>query len=109
MDTPIRVLVVDDDFHVAHAHAVGVSRVPGFDVVGEAHSCAEALAAVAMRRSTCSCSTCTCPTGVASTSSVSWRPIPPPPAGNRTSCPSRQPVTSTPCGPRCSSGRSTTW
>ncbi len=48
MDTPIRVLVVDDDFHVAHAHAVGVSRVPGFDVVGEAHSCAEALAAVAM-------------------------------------------------------------
>ena len=39
----IRVLVVDDDFHVAHAHALSVARVPGFEVVGEAHTGAEAL------------------------------------------------------------------
>ena len=38
----IRTLVVDDDFHVAHAHARSVAKVPGFDVVGEAHSAAEA-------------------------------------------------------------------
>ena len=39
----IRVLVVDDDFHVAHAHALSVARMPGFAVVGEAHTGAEAL------------------------------------------------------------------
>ncbi|HET9634257.1 MAG TPA: response regulator, partial [Terrabacter sp.] len=38
----IRVLVVDDDYHVAHAHALSVARVPGFTVVGEAHTGAEA-------------------------------------------------------------------
>jgi response regulator of citrate/malate metabolism len=38
----IDVLVVDDDFHVAHAHALGVARLEGFRVVGEAHSGAEA-------------------------------------------------------------------
>jgi response regulator of citrate/malate metabolism len=38
----IRTLVVDDDFHVAHAHARSVAKVPGFLVVGEAHSAAEA-------------------------------------------------------------------
>ena len=38
----IRTLVVDDDFHVAHAHALSVGRVPGFSVVGEAHSAQEA-------------------------------------------------------------------
>lgn len=38
----IRVLVVDDDYHVAHAHALAVGRVPGFLVVGEAHTAAEA-------------------------------------------------------------------
>ena len=38
----IRVLVVDDDYHVAHAHALSVARVPGFEVVGEAHTGAEA-------------------------------------------------------------------
>ncbi|MEO7236824.1 MAG: response regulator [Lapillicoccus sp.] len=42
-------LVVDDDFHVAHAHALGVERLPGFEVVGEAHSCAEAEVLVAER------------------------------------------------------------
>ncbi len=45
--TPIRVLIVDDDFHVAHAHALGVSRIPGFEVVGEAHSAASAASMVA--------------------------------------------------------------
>lgn len=38
----IRVLIVDDDFHVAQAHARSVAKVPGFIVVGEAHSAAEA-------------------------------------------------------------------
>ena len=38
----IRTLVVDDDYHVAHAHALSVGRVPGFSVVGEAHSAQEA-------------------------------------------------------------------
>jgi response regulator of citrate/malate metabolism len=38
----IRTLVVDDDYHVAHAHALSVGRVVGFSVVGEAHSAEEA-------------------------------------------------------------------
>jgi response regulator of citrate/malate metabolism len=38
----IRTLVVDDDYHVAHAHALSVGRVPGFSVVAEAHSAEEA-------------------------------------------------------------------
>lgn len=38
----IDVLVVDDDYHVAHAHALAITRVEGFRVVGEAHSGAEA-------------------------------------------------------------------
>jgi response regulator of citrate/malate metabolism len=38
----IRTLVVDDDYHVAHAHALSVRRVPGFSVIGEAHSAQEA-------------------------------------------------------------------
>jgi response regulator of citrate/malate metabolism len=38
----IRTLVVDDDFHVARAHTRSVEKVPGFTVVGEAHSAAEA-------------------------------------------------------------------
>ena len=38
----IGVLVVDDDYHVAQAHALGVDRVDGFQVLGEAHSGAEA-------------------------------------------------------------------
>lgn len=40
---PIRVLVVDDDFHVADLHAAFVRRVAGFDVVGIAHTAAEAV------------------------------------------------------------------
>ncbi|MER6573618.1 response regulator [Streptomyces sp. NPDC001093] len=42
----IRTLVVDDDFRVSHIHSEYASRVPGFDVVGEAASVAEALEAV---------------------------------------------------------------
>ncbi|MGO4596233.1 response regulator [Terrabacter sp. 2RAF25] len=38
----IDVLVVDDDYHVAHAHALAIARVEGFRVVGEAHSGGEA-------------------------------------------------------------------
>jgi two-component system CitB family response regulator len=41
----IRVLVVDDDFMVARVHKGFVERVPGFTVVGTAHTGADALAA----------------------------------------------------------------
>jgi response regulator of citrate/malate metabolism len=43
----IRVLVVDDDFRVADLHAQFVAAVPGFQVVGVAHSCAGARESVA--------------------------------------------------------------
>jgi len=43
----IRVLVVDDDFMVARVHSGFVARVPGFEVVGTAHTGADALKAVA--------------------------------------------------------------
>ncbi len=39
---PIRVLVVDDDYHVAGIHAAYVERTEGFTVVGQAHTAAEA-------------------------------------------------------------------
>ena len=39
----IRVLVVDDDFRVARVQASYVAGVPGFEVVGTAHSAAEAV------------------------------------------------------------------
>ncbi|MFE2040983.1 response regulator [Streptomyces sp. NPDC059477] len=39
----IEVLVVDDDIRVARVNAAYVGKVPGFQVVGEAHSAAEAL------------------------------------------------------------------
>ncbi|WP_310963812.1 response regulator transcription factor [Nocardioides terrisoli] len=42
--TPIRVLVVDDDFLVASIHKAFVERTEGFEVVGEANSAADALA-----------------------------------------------------------------
>ncbi|OLR92996.1 response regulator [Actinokineospora bangkokensis] len=42
----IRVLVVDDDFMVAKVHSGYVARVEGFEVVGVAHTGADALAAV---------------------------------------------------------------
>jgi response regulator of citrate/malate metabolism len=42
--SPIRVLVVDDDFRVASIHAAFVERTDGFTVVGSARTAAEALA-----------------------------------------------------------------
>ena len=43
MITPqIRVLIVDDDYHVANIHAAYVERTDGFVVVGQAHTAAEA-------------------------------------------------------------------
>jgi response regulator of citrate/malate metabolism len=39
----IRTLVVDDDYRVAAVHAAYVAKVPGFVVVGQAHSAAEAV------------------------------------------------------------------
>lgn len=42
----IRVLVIDDDFMVARVHVGFVDRVEGFEVVGVAHSGAEAAEAV---------------------------------------------------------------
>ncbi|MFF3394499.1 response regulator [Streptomyces sp. NPDC002669] len=46
----IEVLVVDDDVRVAKVNAAYVSRVPGFRVVDEVHSAAEALLAIESRR-----------------------------------------------------------
>jgi response regulator of citrate/malate metabolism len=42
----IRIVVVDDDFRVAALHRVYAERVPGFSVVGEARTGADALALV---------------------------------------------------------------
>lgn len=42
----IKVLVVDDDFMVARVHRGYVGRVAGFEVVGEAHTGAAAIAGV---------------------------------------------------------------
>lgn len=42
----IRTLIVDDDFMVARVHRAYTERVPAFEVVGVAHSGAEALEAV---------------------------------------------------------------
>jgi response regulator of citrate/malate metabolism len=43
----IRVLVVDDDFMVAKVHSGYVTRTPGFEVAGVAHTGGDALRAVA--------------------------------------------------------------
>lgn len=40
---PLTVLVVDDDFRVASVHVGFVDAVPGFRVVGQAHTAAEAV------------------------------------------------------------------
>jgi response regulator of citrate/malate metabolism len=46
----IGALVADDDFHVAKIHAAYVERLPGFTVLGQAHSAAGTLDAVAELR-----------------------------------------------------------
>ena len=46
----IGVLVVDDDFMVARVHTGFVERVPGFAVVGTAHTGSDALEAIAALR-----------------------------------------------------------
>lgn len=46
----IRVVVVDDDFAVAHVNRAFVDAQPGFTVVGEAHTGADALATIARLR-----------------------------------------------------------
>ena len=46
----IRALVVDDDFMVAELHSDFTARVPGFQVVGIAHSGREALTAIERQR-----------------------------------------------------------
>lgn len=43
----IRTVVVDDDFMSASVHSSYVERVPGFEVVGEAHTGREALEVIA--------------------------------------------------------------
>ncbi|KPI14202.1 response regulator receiver and unknown domain protein [Actinobacteria bacterium OK074] len=47
MTRPIDVLVVDDDTRVARVNAAYVAKVPGFRVVGQAHTAADALRRVA--------------------------------------------------------------
>jgi two-component system CitB family response regulator len=42
----IRTLVVDDDYRVAGIHAAYIGKVDGFTVIAEAHTAAEAVAAV---------------------------------------------------------------
>ncbi|MGO4536745.1 response regulator [Leifsonia sp. 2MCAF36] len=49
-DDPLSVLVVDDDFRVAGVHVGFVEAVPGFRVVGTAHTAADARALTASLR-----------------------------------------------------------
>src|SRR6476620_3476340 len=42
----IRVVVVDDDFRIADIHAAYVDKVDGFQAIAQAHTAAEAVAAV---------------------------------------------------------------
>jgi response regulator of citrate/malate metabolism len=46
----IRVVIVDDDFAVAHVNRAFVDAHPGFTVVAEAHTGADALAAIELHR-----------------------------------------------------------
>jgi two-component system CitB family response regulator len=46
----IRVVIVDDDFAVAHVNRAFVDSRPGFSVVAEAHTGADALAAIELHR-----------------------------------------------------------
>ncbi|MFC8502424.1 response regulator [Pedococcus sp. NPDC057267] len=49
-DDGIRVLIVDDDFMVARVHTGFVEKVEGFEVVGVAHTAADALTQVSEHR-----------------------------------------------------------
>jgi two-component system CitB family response regulator len=42
----IRTLVVDDDYRVAAIHSAYIGKVTGFEVIAEAHTAAEAVAAI---------------------------------------------------------------
>lgn len=46
----INTLIVEDDFRVADIHSAYVSNVPGFRVVGKAHTCAEAYDMIIEKR-----------------------------------------------------------
>ena len=48
--TPIRVLIVDDDYRVAAIHAAYVEKTDGFTVAGQAHTATSAVQAVAETR-----------------------------------------------------------
>ncbi len=50
MTPGIRVLIIDDDYRVAAIHAAYVARVEGFQVVGQAHTAADAVDAVSSLR-----------------------------------------------------------
>ena len=43
MSSPLHVLVVDDDYRVADLHAQCTRSIPGFEVVGMAHTAATAI------------------------------------------------------------------
>lgn len=48
--SPVRTLIVEDDFRVAEVHRGFIERLPSFSVVGVAHTAAEALAMAARDR-----------------------------------------------------------
>jgi response regulator of citrate/malate metabolism len=48
--TPIRTLIVDDDYRVSTIHAAYVAKTDGYQVVGEAHTAAAAIQAVQTER-----------------------------------------------------------
>lgn len=50
MTSAIRTVVVDDDYRVAAVHAAYVARAEGFEVIGQAHSAAEAVDLIARSR-----------------------------------------------------------
>ncbi|MCD2443761.1 response regulator [Agromyces sp. SYSU K20354] len=50
MSPDIRVVIVDDDFAVAHVNRAFVDARPGYTVVAEAHTGSDALAAIAAHR-----------------------------------------------------------
>ena len=66
----ISVVVIDDDFRVAKIHSSFVSRVDGYEVVGVAHSGADALRLVKDVDPDLMCWTSICPTSSGSTCSI---------------------------------------